>query len=556
MRSLILSLLLVITVANGFGRKNVPHDPALQAKLEELDRVIERRDTYYMGHEHVIDSLKRVESAMARDADVAKRFDIVNKIYQAYKSFQNDSAREYCDRELSIALAAADRALIARAQTDKLFTYMSRGDFTNAVEVLRHIDLVGVSDSIKADFYVQVVRLYSDLSNFTSAKWEDDYARLSRSYSDTVIKYAPKGSYASQFASNFLYDYKSDTEQRISTFESMLRRGDVPNSIKAMLHSMLGDVYIANGNETRGLIHKAESAILDVKESTRETTSKHFLAYELYERGDIDRAARLIHAAQDDAEAYNAPQRKAEIGRALSLIESSRYKLVDNQRNMLWFLLATLLILLAVIVWAFILIHRRNKRMRIQKQIIEEKNEQITSANTKLSELNSHLSELNSKLRESIRIKDEYIGYGFYLNSEYIEKMESIYKLVNRKISVGQSDDLKNQLKLSDIKLEKSKMLKDFDKSFLRLFPTFIDQYSQLFPADDTVLNDVEEGILTPEMRIFALIRLGINDNNAIARFLNYSINTINTYKTKAKKRSNVANEEFEERIMQIRSVR
>ncbi|MDE5903174.1 MAG: hypothetical protein K2H21_08165, partial [Muribaculaceae bacterium] len=81
-------------------------------------------------------------------------------------------------------------------------------------------------------------------------------------------------------------------------------------------------------------------------------------------------------------------------------------------------------------------------------------------------------------------------------------------------------------------------------------------QYSQLFPADDPVLNDVEEGILTPEMRIFALIRLGITDNNAIARFLNYSINTINTYKTKAKKRSIVANEEFEERIMQIRSVR
>ncbi|MDE5903366.1 MAG: hypothetical protein K2H21_09145, partial [Muribaculaceae bacterium] len=414
MRSLIVSLLLVFTVAAGFGRKDVPHDPALREKLEQLDRVIERRDTYYMGHEHMIDSLKRVESAMDRDADAEKRFDIVNKIYQAYKSFQNDSAREYCDRELSIARAAGDRVLMARAQTDRLFTYMSRGDFTNAVDVLRQIDLVGVNDSVKADFYVQVVRLYSDLSNFTSAKWEDDYAKLSRAYSDTVIKYASKGSYASQFASNFLYDYKSDTEQRISTFESMLRRGDVPNSIKAMLHSMLGDVYIANGNETAGLIHKAESAILDVKESTRETTSKHFLAYELYERGDIDRASRLIHAAQEDAEAYNAPQRKAEIGRALSLIEASRYESVDSQRNTLWILLATLLILLGVIAAAFILIHRRNKRLRAQKQIIEEKNEQITSANTKLSELNSQLSELNSKLRESIRIKDEYIGYGFY----------------------------------------------------------------------------------------------------------------------------------------------
>ena len=142
------------------------------------------------------------------------------------------------------------------------------------------------------------------------------------------------------------------------------------------------------------------------------------------------------------------------------------------------------------------------------------------------------------------------------MNSEYIEKIEGIYKLVNRKVTVGQAEELKSLLKMTDIKEEKRKMLQEFDKSFLRLFPTFMEQYRELFPADDDTLDDVDDGIMTPEMRIFALIRLGINDNNNIARFLNYSVNTINTYKTKAKKRSIVPNEEFEERIMHIRSVR
>lgn len=531
-------------------------DNILEEKLRELDHVVERRDTYFMAHELKIDSLKRVAAEIRRSGDDRRLFDITNKLYNAYRSFQNDSARAYNDRELAIAHRIGDKNLIALAQTDNLFTFMSRGDFTSAVEVLRNTDLTGVSDSLKADFYVQGVRLFSDLSNFTSERWEDKYAMLSRAYSDTVIKYAPKGSYDAQFAYNFLDGYKINIDEKISNYESMLRRNDVPQAIKAMLHSMLGDTYISKGEVAIGLAHKAESAILDIKQATRETTSKHFLAFRLYEMGDIDRAARYIHAALEEAEAYNAPQRKAEIGNALSLIEAQRYNSVNEQRQTLWILLGGAVLIVLIVVSAYLLIRRQNAKLKASQKIIQDKNRQITEANSNLQQLNDQLHALNSKLRESVRIKDEYIGYGFYLNSEFIEKIESIYKLVNRKVTVGQADDLRNMLKLSDIKIEKEKMLKEFDKTFLRLFPTFIDQYRELFPADDTTLDDVGDGILTPEMRIFALIRLGISDNANIARFLNYSVNTINTYKTKAKKRSIVPNEEFEERIMQIKSVR
>lgn len=528
----------------------------LDEKLRELDRTVERRDTYFMRHEHQIDSLKQVAVRVSRDGDDRSLFEINHRIYNAYKSFQNDSARLYNDRELEIARRLGDRNLIAKAQCDNLFTYMSRGDFTSAVDVLKATDLTGVTDSLKADFYVQAVRLYSDLSNFTSAKWEDKYAILSRAYSDTVMRYAAPGSYAAQFASNFVDPYKVNTGQRISTYESMLRRSDVPQAIKAMLHSMLGDTFIAEGKTDLGLAHKAQSAIIDIREATRETTSKHFLAYELYERGDVDRASRYIHAALEEAEAYNAPQRKAEIGRALSMIESTRYTSINHQRLMLTALLGGAVLLGLVIAGGYIFIRRKNKQLAAGKRTIEEKNAQITEANRRLTALNEQLHALNSKLHENVRIKDEYIGYGFNLNSEYIERIEGIYRLVNRKVTVGQSEELKSLLNMSDIKVEKRKMLQEFDKSFLRLFPTFMEQYRELFPPDDDTLDDVADGIMTPEMRIFALIRLGITDNNNIARFLNYSVNTINTYKTKAKKRSVVANDEFEERIMHIKSVR
>lgn len=556
MKRLILLLLAVTGYVTFIPAVAQDADKLLKEKLEELDHVLERRDTYYMAHEHYIDSLKRVYAQVARTDDRRRLFDVTNSLYMAYKSFQNDSARAYNDRELALACELGDKSLIVRAQCDNLFTYMSRGDFTNAVEVLRNTDLQGVDDSLKADFYVQAVRLYSDLSNFTSERYEDKYAILSRAYSDTVMKYAQKGSYPAQFASNFLNQFKKDAARQITTYESMLRRGDIPMSIKAMLHSMLADVYINNGNTSLGLMHKAESAIIDIKEATRETTSKHFLAYELYERGDIDRASRLIHAALEDAEAYNAPQRKAEIGRSLSLIEASKYNNVNHQRLALWYILGGVALLALGLGLGYIFIRRKNRLLNAQKQIIVEKNSEITEANSKLTHLNEQLNTLNARIRESVRIKDEYIGYGFHLNSEYIDRIEGIYKLVSRKLAVGQADDLKHQLKLSDLKDEKLKMLKEFDATFLRLFPTFAEQYSELFPPEDATRHEIEDGMLTPEMRIFALIRLGVTDNNNIARFLNYSVNTINTYKTKAKKRSIVPNDEFEERIMEIRSVK
>lgn len=526
----------------------------LEEKLRELDHIMERRDTYYMAHEHKIDSLKRIAAKVARTKDDRRLFDITHELYTAYRSFQNDSARAYNNREQEIAKRIGDKNLIARAQIDNLFTYMSRGDFTSAVDVLKNTDLTGVSDSLKADFYVQGVRLYSDLSNFTSGRWEDKYAILSRAYSDTVLKYAPKGSYDAQFAYNFLDGYKINVDNRISNYESMIRRNDISPQLKAMLHSMLGDTYIAKGETAIGLAHKAESAIIDIQQSTRETTSKHFLAYSLYESGDIDRASRYIHAALEDAEAYNAPQRKSEIGRVLSLIEATRYKSVNGQRTTLISLLVVALVFFLIAVAALLYILKQNKKLKSSKDTIENKNRQIIAANEELRSLNDKLTSLNSKLNEDLKIKEEYIGYGFYLNSEYIEKIEELYKLVNRKVTVGQANDLKTLLRLSDIKMEKDKMLREFDEIFLRLFPTFIEQYKKLFPADDTTHDDVQEGILTPEMRIFALIRLGITDNAQIARFLNYSINTINTYKTKAKKRSVLANNEFEESIMQIKS--
>lgn len=525
----------------------------LEEKLRELDHVMERRDTYYMLHEHRIDSLKLVARSIP-ESDTQAKFSAYHDLFNAYRSFQNDSARVYVEKELELARLLDSPQESVTAQYDNIFAYMSKGDFTNAVRILSQTNLAGVNDSLKAEIYVLAARLYSDLSNFTSDCYNDSYARMSKAYGDTALSIAAPGSYAAQFATYFLHDYKQNREQRIATFSEIIRRKDVSPPIKAMLHSMLGDLYISNNQHETGLIHKAQSAIMDIKSATRETTSKHFLAYELFGKGDVNRAAKYIHVALEDAENYNAPQRKAEIGRSLSLIEASRYSSVKDERNLLWILLAVAFTFVLVTCGLIIYIRKQNTRLKASSAIISSQNAEISRRSEQISEANARLRNLNSQLRESIRIKDKYLGYVFYLISEYIHKIESIYKLVHLKIKVGQSSDLSKMLPISDIRIEKEKMLKEFDRIFLSLFPTFIEQYNALFDEDPTA-DEPADGILTPEMRIFALIRLGITDISNIAKFLNYSVNTINTYKTKAKKRSRVSNEDFESHIMQIRSV-
>ena len=177
--------------------------------------------------------------------------------------------------------------------------------------------------------------------------------------------------------------------------------------------------------------------------------------------------------------------------------------------------------------------------------MIELKKAQVT-----IDRRNKQLETKNEQLVEVNKIKDEYIGRSFYINSEYINKVEKIYRTIDRKLMTHRYEDLRSSLKESELIAERKSMFIDFDETFLKLFPHFIEKYNELFDEPDSKCVDSKQ--LTTEMRIFALIRLGITDSERIATFLNYSVHTINTYKTRVKNRSHVDNDKFEGYIMKI----
>jgi type II secretory pathway pseudopilin PulG len=216
-------------------------------------------------------------------------------------------------------------------------------------------------------------------------------------------------------------------------------------------------------------------------------------------------------------------------------VEKNHYEDLQRERNLLLVSILLAILIAVVTLLSYAYIRRQNRRLKEARQGIEERNRQLEEANAQLSEANA--------------IKTEYIGNSFYINAEFIDKMAQLYKMVDRMIVTRQYEELRRSLKESTIDKERDQMYASFDATFLKIFPTFVNDYNALFP--DTEQNYPAEG-LTSEMRIFALIRLGIMETERIAKFLDYSVHTINTYKTRVKNKSWVENERFEAEIMKI----
>lgn len=184
--------------------------------------------------------------------------------------------------------------------------------------------------------------------------------------------------------------------------------------------------------------------------------------------------------------------------------------------------------------------------------VIKRKNTRLKEVTLQLEEKVRLLNKANTKLDESNNIKDSYLGQTFYDNVEFIDKLQHIFNKIGRLLVVKRYDDIANIVSQKELDKERNGMYSNFDKTFLTLFPNFITNYNALFEEKDRKTPG-KENSLTNEMRIFALIRLGVKENERIARFLGYSVNTINTYKIRVKNKSIVPNDEFEERIMEIK---
>ena len=265
------------------------------------------------------------------------------------------------------------------------------------------------------------------------------------------------------------------------------------------------------------------SAISDIQCAVKENQSLYDLSMLLYEQGDIDRAYRYIFSSLEDAAFCNAQTRVYNASGMLPVIEASQRAEVEaHERMLLSYIFICCILLLGLGVTVFLLMKQMKK-----------------------------LSAARQKLKEANMTKDEYMGQFLDLCSIYMKRLDSFTKMVNRKLSSGQVDDLVKTIKSQKFSDEQhGKFYNEFDNAFLKIYTTFVDEINALLrPEERFELENPNS--LTAELRIYALLRLGIVDSSKIAEFLRYSVNTIYAYRNKMKNKA-INRDTFEADVMKI----
>ena len=529
MKKLLTCLLTLVCLHNLYARQDNSR------LLQDLNHVIASADEY---DAHKQASIRAIHRSVSSSSPI-ERFNGYHQLFDAYKVYKYDSAYLYAQKQYEMARELRNDTLINMARIDLSFSLLSAGMYKETQETLDSVNIRTLSDSAKAEYYALMGRFYYDLGDFDKdLNYTPGYTQKGNTFMDSTIALSPASSFDLPYYQG-LKDIKSNNNDRAREgFRLLLARPGLTEHQIALTASTLSDIYIQRKLDDSAIALLVQAAIADIKSATRETSAIFNLAALLYKKGDVKNAYTCIQRAIADATFYGARQRKVQVSAILPLIEGERVNIAEKQKNKLIAYAAVVTLLLLAVIGLVIALMKQIRKVKLAQQALMEAHARLQVANEKLTESNT--------------IKEEYIGNFFNYNSDFFSRIERFKRSIDQKIMERKLEEVKFLVNNINLKREKEDLLKSFDKVFLTLFPGFVDGFNALFKPEDQVhLKDNE--LLNTDLRIFALIRMGISDNEKIAHILEYSVNTIYTYKTKIKNKSILPNEAFEQAIMDIK---
>jgi len=514
---------------------------AQELLLQQLDEVLLKKESYVIQKEQEINLLKKRLKANP-NADAESRYELIRELYIHYKSFIYDSAFVYAQRLIKVGNEIGDGDKVGYAKTQLGFTTLSAGMFKETFDSLNTVKISQLTDEHKLEYYSLMARLLYDISDFNHDPfYSPKYVGQADKYIEFAISLSEPNSYSFLYLQGLHNLRVQRTDDAVSYLEKLIG-GNIPltNHQYAIATSTLSFLHLKLGDTATAVNLLAKACISDIESAIKETSAMTSLAELLYRRGDVEAAYRYINHSMDDANFYGAKQRKSEVGAILPIIASARLNDVEGQRQTLlgYSIGLTVLSILTIIFAISTLLQYRKTRKK--DLVIREKNQNLEDSNSKLTEAN--------------KIKEEYLGYYFNINSEYIEKIEKFKRSVDQKLIHKQYDDIRFVMSKIDLKKEREELYYSFDKVFLKLFPDFVQIFNSFFNEEDRIVLENDQ-LLNTELRIFALIRMGISDSDKLAKILGYSVNTIYAYKNRVKSKSILPNEEFERKIMEIQAI-
>lgn len=504
--------------------------------LKELDKVISERSIYTQEKETVIKELKKKKAGLNSLEDI---YNLNKEIIHQYGTFVCDSAEQYIHENIDIAKEIGDEEYLLEGRLRLAFIYSLSGLFIQANDIFKSIKCVDLPVHLKALYCWNRIRYYENLINYTDdIRFSSEYMQQKEAYRDTVmmILYNQSEEYLKEKAVKLQEQGKN--EDALGILIEIYKKQKTETHGYAMMAMGLSRAYKQIGNSELEEKYLILAAMTDTKLSVKENEALLTLAVNLFHKGDIDRAYNYIKVALDDAIFYNSRFKNTVIARIHPIIENTYLIRLERQKQNLRFYI--ILVSLFVIALA-ITLYFTYKQTKI-----------VSRAKKNLKDMNEELVVLNQNLDEANLIKEKYVGYFMNQCAVYINRLDEYRKNVNRKIKTGQIDDLyKSSSRPFEKELEE--LYSNFDKAFLKLYPNFVEKFNSLLKQEERY--KLEKDQLNTELRIFALIRLGITDVGQIAAFLHYSVQTIYNYKSKVKKLSVFEANLFEEKVKKLGSL-
>ena len=521
------------------------------ALLREIDGLVKNRRTYGVEKETRITDLKRLLAEAASDE---QRYGFCGRLFDEYRAYNLDSSFVYAQRKEELAHRLNKQDYLDDSAMNIAEVMGTTGMYKEALELLGKIDKKTLPDYLYGYYYHLYRTIYGLMGDYAvTEKAKKEYYRMTDLYRDSLLQVNASDSlgHALVMADKCIVHARYD--EAIDMLMEYYRKPFLDDHAQAMIAYTISEGYRLKGDKQGQKHYLALSAIADLKSAVKEYVSLRKLASLVYEEGDIDRAYNYLKCSLEDATLCNARLRTLEISQVFPIIDKAYQLKTERQQREMKISLICISLLSVFLLAAIFFFYKQMKKVAAARREVVDTNTLLQELNEELHDSNSQLKEMNHTLSEANYIKEEYIGRYMDQCSTYLDKMDLYRRSLNKIAAAGRVEELYKAIKSSQFLDEELKeFYANFDVTFLQLFPNFVDEFNALLTEP---MQPKPGEQLNTELRIFALIRLGITDSTKIAQFLRYSVTTIYNYRTRVRNKALGEREEFEAKVMKIGKV-
>ena len=518
--------------------------------LLKLDQAIKERPIYMEQKELKLVELKR---QLHRQIPDEERFAILGTLLDEYRSFNTDSALHMAEEREQIAIRLGNREYIDNARMNKADVLGMTGMYKEVMDLMRNIHIDRLPVDIHPYYYHIYRTVYGLMADYAVTAYEKKlYTELTDKYRDSLLLVNKDNLLIHTLIQSDQYNVRNEYDKAIRLLTDYLAlQKDYEHDVAICAYT-LSESYRLKGDKEKEKEYLIVSAMADMKTAVREYISLRKLAVLLYQEGDIERAYSYVKICMEDAAACNARLRKLEILEIFPIINDAYQQKTEKQQEQMKWALVSISLLSLFLLLAIFYVYKQMKKVAAARREVIDANKRLKELNDELHLSNAQLKEANHSIAENSYLKEEYIGRYMDQCSVYLEKMDNYRRSLGKIAATGNVEGLYKNIKSSKfIEGELKEFYTNFDNTFLQLFPTFVEDFNALLADDEQISLKAGERMNT-ELRIFALIRLGITDSVKIAQFLRYSVTTIYNYRTKVRNKAAGDRDLLEQEVMTI----